>query len=192
MKKIFICFFALFSVIAVNAYAGQVPQQTYDLVTTNSGSNEETDNQAYAGLVWTWGEITPSAVIGFSHGRVESDGDTQGVHASLSINFLDGIQLGKVKLTYLNGKEDFQGEAGIGYDLVTNSFLIPVGVNAPHVAAGLDVSWSAIEPYFMLHTRDAFDKPDESTVTTCRNLGPGGGGQFIDPDCSVPFNVQPN
>jgi len=50
----------------------------------------------------------------------------------LSINFLDGIQLGKVKLTYLNGKEDFQGESGIGYDLMNNAFLIPVGVNAPH------------------------------------------------------------
>lgn len=190
MKKMLFCFFALFSLIAFNVHAGQQIPDSYDLITTQ-GSGEKTDNQAYAGLVWTWGDITPSAVIGFSHGKVESDGDTEGVHASLSINFAGGFQFGKAKLTYLNGKEDFQGEAGIGYDLMTNSFLIPVGVNAPHVAGGFDVYQSSIEPYFMLHTRDEFDKPD-GTSTTCVNRGPGGGGEFSDADCSMPFNVQPN
>lgn len=182
MKKLLTLAFAMFTLLSSNAYAGFVAN--YDLVTTNSGSSEQTDNQAYAGLIWTWGDITPSAVIGFSHGRVESDGDTQGVHASLSINFLDGIQLGKVKLTYLNGKEDFQGEAGIGYDLINKAFLIPVGVNAPYLAAGLDVSWATIEPYFMLHTRDKFDKPNERSVTECRNVGPG--GAFTDANCTNP------
>lgn len=190
MKYMLISFFALFALLSANAFAGQVPNVppvTYDLV-SDSGK-EKTDNQAYAGLVWTWGDMTPSAVIGFSHGKVEADGDTEGVHASLSINFAGGFQLGKAKLTYLNGKEDFQGEAGIGYDLMTNSFLIPVGVNAPHMAGGVDVYRSAIEPYFMLHTRDEFDKPDEDT--SCVSRGPGGGGEFGDADCSVPFNAVP-
>lgn len=183
MKKLLIFAFAALSMLASVAHAG-VPVGSYDLVTTSSGGNDRTDNQAYAGLVWTWGEITPSAVIGFSHGKVESDGDTEAVHASLTINFLDGIQLGKVKLTYLNGKEDFQGEAGVGYDLISNSFLLPIGVNAPHVAAGLDVSWTDIEPYFMLHTRDEFDKPNERSVTECRDVGLGN-GSFADADCTV-------
>jgi hypothetical protein len=182
MKQLLFCFFAFFSLVAFNAHAG-VPLPEYDLVTTTSGSSEKTDNQAYAGLVWTWGDMTPAAVIGFSHGKVESDGDTEGVHASLSINFAGGFQFGKAKLTYLNGKEDFQGEAGIGYDLMTNSFLIPVGVNAPHVAGGIDVYRSSIEPYFMLHTRDEFDKPDERTVTECRDVG-FGNGTFIDDNCT--------
>ncbi len=185
MKKGLFLLFASFLFIAANANAGMAPQQNYDLVTTTAttGSNEETDNQAYAGLVWTWGELTPSAVIGFSHGQVESDGDMEGANASLSINFLNGIQLEKIKLTYLNGKEDFQGEAGLGYDFLTKSFLMPVGVNAPHVAAGIDVYRSNIAPYFMLHTRDKFDKPSENTTTTteCRAVS---GGQFNNSDCT--------
>lgn len=183
MKKILTCFLLSLAFIGANAHAGIL--QEYDYVTTTSGSSEKTDNQVYAGLVWTWGEMTPSAVLGFSHGKVESDGDTQGVNASLSINFVDGIQLGKAKLTYLNGKEDFQGEAGIGYDLMTRSFLFPVGVNAPYVAGGLDIYRTSIEPYFMLHTRDEFDKPKERSVTECREVAPGD-GSFIDPSCTIP------
>lgn len=184
MKKLLIFAFAALSMLGSIAYAG-APPTSYALVTTTSGGGDKTDNQVYAGLVWTWGEITPAAVIGFSHGKVESDGDTEAVHASLTINFLDGIQPGKVKLTYLNGKEDFQGEAGVGYDLTTNSFLLPVGVNAPHVAAGVDLSWTAIEPYLMLHTRDEFDKPNERSVTRCRDVG-AGNGSFTDANCTMP------
>lgn len=183
MKKLFLLFVATLFITS-GAYAGT--PLNYDLVTATAGSSKKTDNQAYAGLTWTWGELTPSAVIGFSHGRVESDGDTQGANASMSINFLNGIQLGKIKLTYLNGKEDFQGEAGVGYDFLASSFLIPVGINIPHVAAGIDVYSTNITPYIMLHTRDEFDKPRKKASTECRDVG-FNQGRFRDATCT-PFS----
>ena len=114
------------------------------------------DNKVYAGLKWTLNEgIKPQALMGFRHTNIGSDGHTNGGDISLSAKFMDGFQLDKTRLKYINGNNDVQGELGGGYDFTKGLFL-GGSANGPYINLGVDYLIQAkdksIDPYIMLNT----------------------------------------
>ena len=125
-------------------------------VVYSTSSISSNDNKVYAGLKWTLNEgIKPQAVIGFRHTNIGSDGHTDGGDISLSAKFIDGFQLDKTRLKYINGNNDVQGELGGGYDFTKGLFL-GGSANGPYINLGVDYLIQAkdksIDPYIMLNT----------------------------------------
>jgi hypothetical protein len=162
---------------------------TYSWVTStiNTGSASKNNTNAYAGLNWSvGGSWTPAVVLGVFRTHVKSDGDTQGANLAFHLNLAGGIKPGKLKLSYLNGKENIQGELGVGFDFVRSAPFVGLGLNGPFVAAGVDGYLNgALVPYFNLQSQGKFSKPTfrTSTTTNCVNFGEGN-GDFINSDCT--------
>ncbi len=181
MKKSTLALALALALASSSALAGKSPP-LYSLVNTTSGSTSKNNTNAYAGLNWSLGSSwTPALVLGVFHTKVKSDGDTQGANLSFHLNLAGGIKPGKLKLSYLNGKEKLQGELGIGYDFIRSAPLLGLGLNGPFVAAGVDGYLShGVVPYITLQSQGKFSKPSLRTTTSCV-LDPF--GAYIDPDC---------
>jgi hypothetical protein len=171
------------------AMAGSVTQ--YDFVTTTTGSASKSSTKAYAGLNWKMGGgMTPAVVLGVASTKTKSNGDTYGANLAFHFDVAGGFKPGKLKLSYLDGKENLQGELGIGYDFLKTAPLVGLGVNAPHLAAGVDGYLShGFVPYATLHTLSKFDKPSRRTTTNCV---PVVGGSFELADCTNPPPPEPD
>jgi len=158
---------------------------TYSLVGTgNSGT--KTNTNAYAGLNWSLGgSWTPAVVVGVFNTRVKANGDTEGANLAFHLNLAGGVKPGKLKLSYLNGKEYAQGEIGIGYDFVRGAPLLGLGVNGPFIGAGIDGYLNfSIVPYLNLHTQDRFKKPSNSTQQCVADAFSPTIGNFTSPTCT--------
>ena len=159
------------------------------LVSITSGSASKNNTNAYAGLNWSMGgSWTPAVVLGIFRTHVKSDGDTQGANLAFHLNLAGGIKPGKLKLSYLNGKENIQGEIGAGYDFMRSAPLLGLGLNGPFVAAGVDGYLSqGLVPYVTLQSQGKFSKPAFQTTTQCvadpfGTLNSNCSGSFINPD----------
>lgn len=184
MKKSPLALILLSALSGSVAFAGiPTPPTGYSLIPA-TGSTSETETRAYAGLNWhLGGGATPALVLGAFRTKVQSDGDTSGGNLAFHINLAGGVKPGKLKLGYLNGKEDVQGEIGIGYDFLKNAPLLGIGANVPHVSAGVDVYANpGFVPYATLHSRGEFDEPS-GTASQCvvDNVSP----TFSDPACTT-------
>ena len=183
MKKSSISLAICLALASSAVLAGSVT--TYDLITTttNTGKTSKNNTNAYAGLNWSMGgSWTPSVVLGV----FRTHGDTQGANLASHLNLAGGIKPGKLKLSYLNGKENIQGELGIGYDFMRSAPLLGLGLNGPFVAAGVDGYLSqGLVPYVSLQSQGKFSKPafGSGTTTTCVPVS-GSGGDFIDSLCN--------
>lgn len=188
MKKSIISLAIGLTVASSAALAG-ITTADYNWVTTttSTGSTSKNNTNAYAGLNWSvGGSWTPAVVLGIFRTHVKSDGDTQGANLAFHLNLAGGIKPGKLKLSYLNGKENIQGELGVGFDFMRSAPLFGFGLNGPFVAAGVDGYLSqGLVPYVTLQSQGKFSKPafGTSTTTNCVNVGTGN-GEFTDPQCS--------
>ncbi|PKH02785.1 hypothetical protein CXF72_09710 [Psychromonas sp. MB-3u-54] len=120
------------------------------------------DTKAYIGLKWSLnGSYTPSLVLGVIRAKVDSDGDTQGANLSLDVNLAGNIQPGKIKINYMRGQENVQGELGFGYDFIKNAPLIGAGLNGPYINIGADLftTDSSLVPFGIIHSQGSLDKP---------------------------------
>ncbi|MGO9443787.1 MAG: hypothetical protein ACLPXB_03305 [Thiobacillaceae bacterium] len=183
---------SLLSVSIVSALVSPIAMAgnaiTYNpVITTTSATKTET--KAYAGLNWSLsGGITPSLVLGVAQASVKSDGDTQGGDLSLDISFLGGIKPGKLKLSYLNGKETVQGELGVGYNFLTAAPLLGLGFNAPYSNLGLDLyKGGSFDPYITIDTQSKFKKPTPTTTEQCVPVN-GAGGAYLNGACTITNN----
>jgi hypothetical protein len=170
MKKSTISLAIGLALASSSALAGKAPPPSfYSLVTTTSGSTSKNNTNAYAGLNWSMGgSWTPALVLGVFRTKVKSDGDTQGANLSFHLNFAGGVKPGKLKLSYLNGKDNLQGELGVGYDFIRSAPLLGLGLNGPFVAAGVDGYLSqGIVPYVTLQSQGKFSKPSYQNTTSC-------------------------
>lgn len=164
---------------------------TYSWVGSNTTGGTKTNTNAYAGLNWNLGGgWTPSVVLGVFNTRVKSDGDTEGANLTFHLNLAGGVKPGKIKLSYLNGKEDIQGELGIGFDFMRSAPLLGLGVNAPYIAAGVDGYLNGnIVPFATLHSQGKFKKPESGSSRRCvQDLPPVyDDGHFFDAGCTNPL-----
>ena len=162
MKKI-IAAIAL-SALASTSFAGFAPVSP----TITSTPTKKTDNKFYAGLNWTLGESAiPQFVLGFRNAKVTSGGDVYGSSVSMSFH-LAKPGPGKLKLGYFEGKDDLQGEAGLGYDFASNKFLGGIGVQGPYLTGVLDyLLGGTFEPYLGVNSIGKYKKPAANTVASC-------------------------
>jgi len=160
---------------------------TYNLVGTTGGATSQTETRAYAGLKWSIdGGATPSLVLGAMHARVSSGGNTEGANLALSINLAGGVKPASIKLGYLNGKEDIQGELSVGYNFLKATPLVGLGVNAPYANIGADWLYgNGFDPFAIIHTHGKFGKPAPASTQTCTSVL-GLGGAFTDNACTIP------
>ena len=185
MKKTSLAFALLSALTASAAFAGNAGYAPIPA----TGSTSKIETRAYAGLNWhLGGGATPALVLGVFRTKVKSDGDTSGGNLAFHVNLAGGVKPGKIKLGYLNGKEDFQGEIGVGYDFLKRAPLLGIGVNAPYVNAGVDVYGNpGFVPYATLHSQGEFDKPS-GTSSQCVYNGswPLSTYLYTDPNCTIP------
>lgn len=162
---------------SLSAHAGKAPPPTLYSLT---GSSSKNNTNAYAGLNWSLGgTLTPALVLGIFQTRVKSDGDTQGANLAFHLNLAGGVKPGKVKLSYLNGQRDIQGEIGIGYDFIRSAPLLGLGFNAPFVAGGIDGYLDhGFVPNLTLHSQGKFKK---SSLSCAPDLA----GPYSDPSCTT-------
>ena len=160
MKKSTLAVLLLSALTGSAAFAGVT---SFSLIPATGGASK-TETRAYAGLNWKLGGgATPALVLGAFRAKVESDGDTSGGNLAFHLNLAGGVKPGKLKLGYLNGKENLQGEVGIGYDFLKNAPLLGLGINAPHISAGVDAYMGpGFVPYGTLHTQGKFKKPSQT------------------------------
>lgn len=134
------------------------------------------------------GGWTPSVVIGVFNTRVKADGDTEGANLAFHLNLAGGIKPGKIKLSYLNGKEDVQGELGVGYDFLKGAPLLGLGVNLPYASLGADGYLNGtIAPFATLHSQGKFKKPSDINGRRCALDSPPvyNTGHYMDAACTV-------
>lgn len=177
MKKSTLAVFLLSALTGSAAFAGTF----YTLIPATGGASK-TETRAYVGLNWKLGGgATPALVLGAFRTKVESDGDTAGGNLAFHINLAGGVKPGKLKLGYLNGKENLQGEVGIGYDFLKNAPLLGLGINAPHISAGVDAYMGpGFVPYGTLHTQGKFKKPSQTPAQCVPDVS----GEYFDEFCT--------
>lgn len=161
MKKIALTLLLASTLTGSAAFAGEPGPIFYTLIPAS-----KTETRAFVGLNWRLnGGFTPALVLGAFRARVDSDGDTQGGNLAFHLNLAGGVKPGKIKLGYINGKENLQGEIGIGYDFLKNAPLLGLGVNAPYISAGVDAyTGPGFVPYVTVHSQGKFDKPNQQCV----------------------------
>jgi hypothetical protein len=185
MKRSSLAVLLLSALTSSSAFAGKLPPIFYTLV-PGTGSTSKTETNAYAGLNWRLGGgITPALVLGAFRTKVESDGDTQGGNFAFHLNLAGGVKPGKLKVGYINGKENIQGEIGVGYDFLKKAPLLGLGINAPYVNAGVDAyAGPGFVPYVTLHTQGEFDEPNQAPAQCVEDPA----GVYADPACTIVLN----
>ena len=163
MFKRLIILFTLI-LIQMSAYAGlaSIPA-TVVPGSSGGGSNTETENRAYAGLVWTLGEKTsmmPDLSLGFRSLRVKSSNSVEGGDLSVRIKLDGGISFDSTRLSYVGGERDVMGNIGIGYSNTNSSLLGTAAVQGAYTRVGSDYEFAnkKFVPYLEVLTADKANK----------------------------------
>lgn len=142
-----------------------------DIISTPGGSNTETENRAYAGLVWTLGEkasMTPDLSLGFRSLRVKSSNSVEGGDLSIRIKLDGGISFDSTRLSYVGGERDVMGNIGIGYSHTNSSLLGTAAVQGAYTRVGSDYEFAnkKFVPYLEVLTADKPNKVDKGVGST--------------------------
>jgi hypothetical protein len=151
--------------LSLNAYAGMcgVP-----IIVTTGKSQTNTENRAYAGLVWTLQEQmswVPDLTIGFRSLRVKSSDSVNGGEISARIKLKDGISFDSSRLSYVGGERDVLGNIGVGYSATNSSLLGTVAVQGAYSRLGTDYQFNGNKfvPYVEMLTVDKPNKVRKSS-----------------------------
>ena len=167
----FIC--SLF--VTFNTFADCAPFIPATQLFTPGKSQTNTENRAYAGLVWALQDQMswiPDLTIGFRSLRVKSSDSVNGGELSARIKLKDGIAFDSTRLSYVGGERDVLGNIGIGYSATNSSLLGTVAVQGAYTRLGTDYQFngSKFVPYLEVLT---IDKPNKV------NKKPGIAGEYV-------------
>lgn len=156
MRKVLVVFAVSAALCSFSAQAGS---PVYKLVGTEA--NEIIKTKAYVGLNWNMeGGATPALVLGVVRAKVNVNGDTKGANLSVHVSMFNGVEFSKIKLSYLNGKEDSQGELGLGYNFLQAAPLLGLGVSAPYVNLAADwTNGGGFDPNVTINSLEKWDRP---------------------------------
>lgn len=168
MKR-FVLFFFLSPVLISDSVFAGMSSTIPATITTTPGvttGTSRTDTRAYVGLNWTLGGGgTPALVLGVTNTKVKSSGKTTGARLAFHVNLAGGMAPGMLRLSYLDGRENLQGELGAGYNFIKAAPALGIGLSGPYVVAGIDGYMNTgIEPYVTVHSQGAFRKPKPDTT----------------------------
>lgn len=126
-----------------------------------SPATRHTENRAYLGLEWGLGGklvLAPQVVLGFRSVAIKGNGDVSGGDFGLKFNVLHGITPDSVRLVYVGGGQDVQGNVGGGYSYTQNSWIATGGIQGAYSRVGVDYAYGsgAFLPFIQLNT---FQKP---------------------------------
>lgn len=160
--KLLLC--ALLAIFSLNTFAGVPTVTTYS-------SNTDTENRAYAGLVWTLQDkmsLMPDLTLGFRSLRVKSTDSVEGADLSARFKLKDGIAFDSTRLVYVGGERDVLGNIGVGYSNTNQSFLGTVAVQGPYSRLGTDFEFTnkKFVPYLELLTLEKPNKTVKKSTTT--------------------------
>ena len=149
------------------AGGGPAPYLPATAVTTGGQSQTNTENRAYAGLVWTLQEqmsLIPDLTIGFRSLRVKSSDSVNGGEITARIKLKDGISFDSTRLSYIGGERDILGNIGLGYSATNSSFLGTLAVQGAYTRLGTDYQFNGNKfvPYVEVLT---VDKPNKVKKT---------------------------
>ena len=152
--------FATLLVTTTSVFAGPT---LATVITIPGGSETQTQNRAYAGLVWTLQEKTsviPDLTIGFRSLRVKSSNSVQGGDISARFKLKNGISFDSTRLSFVGGERDVLGNIGIGYSIANSSFLGTLAVQGAYSRIGSDFEFAnkKFVPYLEVLT---LDKPSK-------------------------------
>ena len=171
MMKIRLLAFFVLCFTSQFLYAGVSPMPIVTPGTSTPGvtsSNTDTQNRAYAGLIWTLKDRTswiPDLTFGFRSLRVKSSDSVNGGDISARIKLSDGIAIDSVALSYVGGKRELLGNVGAGYSFTNTSILGTIGLQGAYTRIGTDFQFANKQfiPYLELLT---IDKPSNVRKTT--------------------------
>jgi hypothetical protein len=135
-------------------------------------AGNHTENRAYAGLVWTLGGQTgllPSAVVGARSLAVKDNDSVSGGDVSVRLNVFGGFGVDSLRVVYVGGSLDVQGNIGLGYSFVGAGLLVTAGVQGPYSRLGADyvVGSGAIVPYAEINSRKKPERAGNGGSLSC-------------------------
>ncbi len=134
-----------------------------------SSERTETDTRAYAGLVWSLNShsnIKPDLMLGVRSLRVNSNDNVNGADLAARIKLQDGISFDSVRLSYVGGQRDIQGNIGAGYSFANSSLLGNVSLSGQFLNLGSDflINTKTFIPYIDINTLSKPDKVNPKSV----------------------------
>jgi len=185
--KIILISLTMSMLTSLNAF-GQTVDATP--VTSVGGSQTQTENRVYAGLVWTLKQnasTIPDLTLGFRSLRVKSTDSVNGLEISTRFKFKEGIFLDSTRLSFVGGERNLLGNIGVGYSVVNSSFLGTLAVQGSHSRLGTDylLAGNKFVPYIEALT---LNKPNKvqpkngSTTYVCEE------GYQLDGQTCVPID----
>jgi hypothetical protein len=136
-------------------------------VSTTAGASSRTNNEAFLGIVWTFGgKIVPELTLGLRSVKTKSSGSTSGAGLDFTFPISNGIAFDKVRLMAIDGRQNAQGELGVGYSVLSSSLLVTGGVQIPYLTAGVDyLLKDGFVPYVGINTLARYKKPNPGVTT---------------------------
>jgi hypothetical protein len=125
------------------------------------GNSSKSETKGYVGLNWSIGKgATPALVLGFMRDKILSSGSTEGANLAFHINLAGGAKSAKIKLSYMHGREDLQGELGVGYSILKSEPLLGFGMNTSYLNLGADwIMGNGFDPNASITSQSKFKKP---------------------------------
>ena len=103
--------------------------------------NSANDTFCYAGIVWTSNHKlsdVPDLSLGCRLLSVNSNDNLHGVDVNARFKFNGGFDFDSMRVMYVGGDRDVQGEIGLGYSKTQSSLLGTGAVQIPYLRAGGD------------------------------------------------------
>lgn len=162
-KTVYLTFIAVVILSSV-AYAGTLPSGYYAPV-----SNSDTETRAYAGLVWSLNNhlnIKPDLMLGVRSLRVNSNDNVNGADLGARIKLQNGLTFDSVRLNYVGGQRDIQGNIGAGYSFANSSLLGNISISGQYLNLGSDflVTTKTFNPYIDINTLSKPEKVNAKSV----------------------------
>lgn len=109
--------------------------------TGGAGESQRTENRAYLGLEWSLGgkvKLEPQVVVGFRSLTVKDTGDVSGGDLDIRLKLFSGVAVDSLRLVYVGGNRDVQGNLGGGYSFANGTPIITGGIQGAYSRLGVD------------------------------------------------------
>lgn len=128
---------------------------TYCAAPLTAGNH--TENRAYAGLLWTLGGpagLVPSVVVGARSLAVRDNDSVSGGDVSVRLNVFGGFGVDSLRVVYVGGRRDVQGNFGGGYSFTGANMLVTAALEGPYSRLGADYAIGSghITPYVEINS----------------------------------------
>lgn len=136
------------------------------------GDSQHTENRVYAGMNWTLGGkqgLLPQLVLGARSLRVKSSDAVSGGDLNVHLNVFSGFSIDSLRLSYVGGNRDVQGNIGGGYSFADSKLLGTAAIQSTYSRLGTDYVFGlgAIRPYAEINSLQKPKNVDGGGAVSC-------------------------